>query len=263
MPTKNPKVSAYISQHIFDRFQSFCQEKGMSMSQATAVVFAGYFEIEPEVNHLSGLLADRIKDLELKLSELSSSSSRAPELSKQVISELKTELSGVLLKEIRSSIDETQKTLFARLRSELESSLPKEQEKEPLASLPSEPQPKSIDSEDCGELDEQGNKQLDLAVEQRSSNGSDSKKPSKPKPKKPNSSKKTTDIGSANGKNILTTAQLAERFRCDPSFVSKQKGRYKNELEKFTNWSKGKDPDGFSWESKQGSVLYYQVEPLA
>jgi hypothetical protein len=71
MSTKNPKVSAYIPQHIFDRFQSFCQDKGLSMSQATAVVFAGYFEIEPEVNHLSGLLADRVLDLESKVSNLS------------------------------------------------------------------------------------------------------------------------------------------------------------------------------------------------
>jgi hypothetical protein len=252
MPTKNPKVSAYIPQHIFDRFQSFCQEKGMSMSQATAVVFAGYFEIEPEVNHLSGLLADRIRDLELKLSELSSSTI---ELSKELISELKSELTSVLLKEIQSSTDVLHEVLLDRLKSELKGGLQKESENKLPNGSASEPQLESFDT--------RGSKQLGLEVEQKPLTEPVGEKPSRPRPKRTTSSKKPKDVVSPNGKDILTAAQLAERFKCASSLPSKQKGRYKDESEKFVSWSKGKDPDGFSWNFKEGSTLYYRVEPLA
>jgi hypothetical protein len=222
------------------------------MSQATAVVFAGYFEIEPEVNHSSGLLADRIRDLELKLVELSGSpSSFGSELLKEAVSELRSELSDILLKEVNSSINEIQKALFDRLESRLESSI----QKQPQSSLPSKPQSKNVDA--------RGNKQLGLAVEDKSSEEPIAKKIPKSKPKKLASSKKPRDVASPNGKDILTTAQLSERFKCASSLPSKQKGRYKDEPEKFTNWSKGKDPDGFSWEFKEGSTLYYRIKPLA
>jgi hypothetical protein len=248
--TKNPKVSAYIPQHIFDRFQFFCQEKELSMSQATAVVFAGYFEIEPEVNHLGGLLADRIRDLELKLSELSSLSSIV-ELRKELIGELKSELTSILLKEAQSSTDALQEVLFNRLKSELKSSSQREVEKELPNGLTSEPQLKSFDGK--------GSKQLGLAVEEKLLDKTTDDKPLKPRPKKSTNSKKSKDLDSANGKDILTTAQLAERFECTSSLPSKQKGRYKNELEKFTDWSKGRDPEGFGWKFKEGSALYYRV----
>lgn len=42
------------------------------MSQAVAMIFAEYFEIEPEVNYSGGLLADRVRDLESKVSSLGS-----------------------------------------------------------------------------------------------------------------------------------------------------------------------------------------------
>jgi hypothetical protein len=234
MPTKNPKVSAYIPQHIFDRFQSFCQEKEMSMSQATAVVFAGYFEIEPEVNHLSGLLADRIRDLELKLSELSSSNSNSnSELPKEAVSKLKSELLDILLREIKSNIEELQESLIDKLESELKSKL--------NDSLPN---------------------QLDLGVEV----AVDPKKTArlipenrKIKPKAESKNSKSKEI--ADGANILTAVQLGERFKMAAKSVSNKKSEINKEgdVKQFINWSKTKDPDGYGWEFKEGSSLFYKV----
>jgi len=74
MATNNPKVSAYISPHIFDRFKEFYEERQLSMSQAVAVIFAEYFQLEEQVNHdsklPSGLLTDRLVAIEQKLTSL-------------------------------------------------------------------------------------------------------------------------------------------------------------------------------------------------
>lgn len=245
MSTKNPKVSAYVPQHIFDRFQSFCQEKEMSMSQATAVVFAGYFEIEPEVNHLGGLLADRIKELELKLPELSASDSHSIDFKQEVISEL----TSVLLQEIRSNIDEVQKSLFCRLESELKSSLLEEFKKRlPINSF-SEPQ-----------LDptvEDGHNQLELGVGKSSIVEPAIKNLSNLKSKKPK------NVDSADEKNILTASQLDKQMKSGSAKVSNQKSRYKDTPEKFVKWSKDRHIENIAWEFKEGSSLFYRVEPLA
>lgn len=234
MPTKNPKVSAYIPPHIFDRFQSFYEEKGLSMSQATAVVFAGYFEIEPEVNHSSGLLADRIRDLELKLVELSdlrnSSSGKLPEES---VSKLKSELSGILLKEVESNIQKLQKSLIDRLESELKSKL--------SSSSPN---------------------QLALSVDVIA----DSKKTvksisenKKTKTRVKNKNSKPREI--ADGINSLTAAQLGERLGLATGSITNRRSEAKaaNNTEQFINWSKDRDPEKYGWEYRGESPLFYKV----
>jgi len=75
MATNNPKVSAYISPHIFDRFKTFYESQNISMSQAVAIIFAEYFQIDEQVNHDSSLISspllDRIKAIEEKITSLS------------------------------------------------------------------------------------------------------------------------------------------------------------------------------------------------
>jgi metal-responsive CopG/Arc/MetJ family transcriptional regulator len=61
----------------------------------------------------------------------------------------------------------------------------------------------------------------------------------------------------------LTIIQLAERINSTPEQILKQKGRYFDAPSKFTNWARKKDPDGYGWEFREGSPLYYRVEPLA
>ena len=89
MATNNPKVSAYIPPHIFDRFKNFYEERQLSMSQAVAVIFAEYFQIDEQVNHdsklPSGLLTDRLTTVEQKLTSLENHQSES-------ISELLSEL---------------------------------------------------------------------------------------------------------------------------------------------------------------------------
>ena len=239
------------------------------MSQATAVVFAGYFEIEPEVNHLSGLLADRIGDLELKLSELSYSSSNPIDSQTALVSELKS----VLLKEIESSISELQKALFDKLESELKSSLPKEQ---PLSSSVSELHPKTFDS--------MGNGQLGLLVEVGSLEKSTTEKPQRPAPKKLANSGKPKDVNDGNveaqkaekpkvkdrltqpkevadGKISMTTKQLAEHLKVKENTITKAKSaaKKKNDAGLFINWSRKTGPEGCGWEFRSDSSLFYKV----
>jgi hypothetical protein len=248
MPTTNPKVSAYIPQHIFDRFQSFYKDKNISMSQAVAVIFAEYFEIEPEVNYSGGLLTDRIRDLELKLSELSNSRSSPVEFSKEGISELKSELFDALLKEAKINASEVQKTLFDRLESELKSSLLKELESRLLISSSSE---LSLMPNQLG----LGLTESPILQPVNTSSKHDVKQVVVEKsPKK---------VDYPNGVDILTSAQLGERINSNPQLISKQKGRCKGNPEKFVAWARKKDPQGYGWKYKEESVLFYRVEPLA
>ena len=76
MPTDNPKISAYVPQAVYDRFDEFRQESGLSMSQSAAVIFAKYFGLEDIVKEITGKTTtdnsalDRIKVLESQVSDL-------------------------------------------------------------------------------------------------------------------------------------------------------------------------------------------------
>jgi hypothetical protein len=73
MSTNNPKVSAYIPQHIYDSFKLFCEQRGVSMSQAVAVIFAEYFGLDSSVNQKSSTskpLVERVGLLEQELADL-------------------------------------------------------------------------------------------------------------------------------------------------------------------------------------------------
>jgi hypothetical protein len=89
MPTNNPKVSAYVPQHIFDRFKSFYEERKLSMSQAVTIIFSDYFQVSQTVEHSSRLLDNsekqRLEALEQKVSSIS-------ELHSNLISELQERL---------------------------------------------------------------------------------------------------------------------------------------------------------------------------
>ncbi|UFP93075.1 hypothetical protein [Gloeobacter morelensis] len=76
MATSNPKISAYVPQHIFDRFKLYEKENSLSMSQAVANVLAKYFELplSPAKTVVSSMLPDeilnRISSLEKKVEAL-------------------------------------------------------------------------------------------------------------------------------------------------------------------------------------------------
>ncbi|NJR31590.1 MAG: hypothetical protein HC778_00345 [Chamaesiphon sp. CSU_1_12] len=62
MPTNNPKISAYVSQELFDRFEQFYRQRGLSMSQGVSVVLSEYFELESTAP--GGLLLERLERVE-------------------------------------------------------------------------------------------------------------------------------------------------------------------------------------------------------
>jgi predicted transcriptional regulator len=89
---------------------------------------------------------------------------------------------------------------------------------------------------------------------------------SKPQ-KKPEVGKKSIDSKDVTDRvNILNAKQLEERLGIKRWGVGKMKYNYKNDPDRFREWSKSKDPDGYEWEFRSGSSLYYRVgysEPLA
>lgn len=71
MPTKNPKVSAYVPQKVFDQFKQFYEEHNLSMSHAVTRIFSEYFKIDPKVSNLRiyEAVLNRLTALEQKLSD--------------------------------------------------------------------------------------------------------------------------------------------------------------------------------------------------
>jgi hypothetical protein len=85
MPTDNPKISAYVPQVVYDYFDEFRRESGLSMSQSAAVIFAKFFGLEDIAKEITGetttdnsaldrikLLESQVDDLFKKISELES-----------------------------------------------------------------------------------------------------------------------------------------------------------------------------------------------
>lgn len=76
MPTKNPKISAYVPQVIYDRFLQFKEERDIPFSQAAIEIFAEYFGInlaDNSTKEYTGGLPDRISQLEQLVADLKQS----------------------------------------------------------------------------------------------------------------------------------------------------------------------------------------------
>jgi hypothetical protein len=76
MSTKNPKISAYVPQAVFDCFNQFKEERGLSFSQTVIEILVDYFGIDLSKNSTeqstSGL-SDRVASLEKELVDLKQS----------------------------------------------------------------------------------------------------------------------------------------------------------------------------------------------
>lgn len=71
MGTKNPKISGYVPQEVFDRFQEFQEERGFSMSKAVTAILCDYFDIKETTSSLpSGITLAQFQALEKRLAEL-------------------------------------------------------------------------------------------------------------------------------------------------------------------------------------------------
>lgn len=76
MPTENPKISAYVPQIVYDRFNQYKDERKLSMSQAVVQLVAEYFGINLVDNSTSKFtsgLPEKIEQLEKIVFELKES----------------------------------------------------------------------------------------------------------------------------------------------------------------------------------------------
>jgi hypothetical protein len=87
-------------------------------------------------------------------------------------------------------------------------------------------------------------KQLDMGVEVVTSQG------------KPETSKSKE---MANGIDILSTTQLAKRLGCKNGDITTKKFHTKKTVEVFVKWSRDRDPEGYGWEFRSDSTLFYKV----
>lgn len=132
MTTNNPKISAYVPQAVYDRFELFRQESGLSMSQSAIVIFAEYFGLEDIVKGITGETTtdnsalDRIKVLESQVSDLF-----------KKISELESESVGELFSsvEVEPQVKETSDTPSEDIPSEPLNELPIQKGDTPSLSL--------------------------------------------------------------------------------------------------------------------------------
>lgn len=270
MPTNNPKVSAYVPQNVFDHFQSFCKEKKISMSQAVAVIFAEYFEIEPQMNSSSGLLLGRIKDLEMKVNELMSLKSEAIQtqvnlgkietssLSELVSSlEVKSYEDGVVVYNGQENSSELNNVLLSKPESEMRGSI------QPKLSNNVATAKEDLSELSSSLLNEQKNEQQDLRL--RANDFLEIVKPETKKESELSEVLLTTlpstifDLDSIVSDG-LTVLQLAERFESRATNISSQKSKLRSKPEKFIEWTKKQDPDGCGWEFRDESTLFYRVQ---
>lgn len=223
MPSDNPKVSAYIPPHIFDRFEQYKKEKNVSMSQAVAVIFAEYFQLDLQVNYSSSLLGGeaiitRLESLEKEVQDLKSS-----ELHSSLLSDLQ---------DLRYLVNQIEDRL-----SKVEAN----QSREPYSSLQNEPlelpQDDSVKQLDILEvIENQLEDDRDQVVEEKQQiEGLDAGEPI---------------IGLLSELPIdveLDLHQLAKRLGTTYGTANNKKSRCKDNSEEFLNWIQSKDPDNIRW----------------
>jgi hypothetical protein len=139
MPTNNPKISAYVPQVVYDRFEQFRKESGLSMSQSAIVIFAKYFGLEDIAKGVTGGITtddsalDRIKALESqvddlfkKFSELENKSTGEPSIFvgsepeiEPIVTDINENILGELLIELPAKKVDESDTKISGLQGEL------------------------------------------------------------------------------------------------------------------------------------------------
>ncbi len=198
MPSKRPKISAYVSKVVKDRLTEFSKERQVSESQAVTIILAEYFQIEEELKQdsaqvtVGGVTLARMESLEKQLSNLQF-------LVDQQFQELNGRLRGI--NKVDSQVNK---------------------DAEALMDIVPEPQDKSTSQLNLlGELLEQ----VEL---------------------KPVSGTKLSKLRFGLGKSSVSSAKA------------------ENSTEKFTEWTKSKDPDGIGWKAVDKPTKgYLPVEELS
>lgn len=61
MPTKNPKISAYVPQHLYDLIVKFKAERNLTMSQAAITIFAEYFGVDKQKKEIEAAVIEELR----------------------------------------------------------------------------------------------------------------------------------------------------------------------------------------------------------
>jgi hypothetical protein len=226
MPTDKHRIAAYLPKEVDEKFQVFKKEREVGDSQALILILSEFLGVSQQVTYsIDSPLVKQFEELSSLLSELKIELST--KVGENQISELKSEL----LCELSTKIGEDR---ISELKGELLSE---------LKAGSSSGKSKSNSPKQVG-----GGGEI-LGTQQ--------------KVKKPKDGKKSTEPNDeADGINILTTAQLAQRLGIEKSntiTTAKFTANKKKDLSYFTNWSKERDSEGYSWEFKSDSKLFYKV----
>ncbi len=238
MPTDKHRIAAYLPKEVDEKFQVFKKEREVGDSQALIIILSEFLEVSQKVAHYSdSLLAERIEALNREVEDLKLDVATGLEHSKvDLLGELKSEL---LVKIEQETLDREDKIseLFSRLKGDLKSELLNELESK---------LPKPIST---------GSSTTKSNIVKDSSKSKSRKQPSK----------KSSSEAVPNNLDILTTAQLVKRLKGVErnNTISTKKYNAKDNPEKFVEWSKSLDPDGFAWEFREGSDLFYRIQSLA
>jgi hypothetical protein len=249
MSTDNPKVSGYVPQHIYDHFKVFCEERGISMSQAVTVIFAEYFGLELQVDHkvsTGGLLVERVGLLEQELASLK-------HLIENRLLNVNTSLAQMLDRplvvqpdslpsEVPMSDEAGESSISVNLIPGIE--LPGELRSGLLNKLPS-----SLPTELANELPSE----LPIPEKTQNTEKSVEEVASKVKLYNPLHNLLGEPLGEI--KPVSGRALSKCRFGLNKDAVSGKKKSLI--LEKFIEWSKNVDPDNIPWEPKGNPLIGY------
>jgi hypothetical protein len=237
MPTDKHRIAAYLPKEVNEKFQVFKKERGVGDSQALIIILSEFLEVSHKVAYSDdSLLVERIEALNREVEDLKLDVAAGLERSKvDLLGELKSELL-IKIEQETSGREDKISELFSRLKGDLKSELLNELESK---------LPKTIST---------GSSTTKSNTVKSSSKSKSRKQPSK-----------NSTEAIPNNLDILTTAQLVERLKGVErnNTISTKKYNAKDNPEKFVEWSRPLDPDGYGWEFKKDSVLYYRVEPLA
>ena len=236
MTSKNTRVATYLPEQLSKHLEDFKSERELkSDSKALILILNEFFN----VTHLSeskneSIVAQILERLSLAESKIESIDTLKSELLDSLKSELYNRI-GENLADIKNELLSESRSSLKNLKSELENEL--------LYELKS-----GLKSESKIDLP----KQLDVGVEVEIK----PKRTSKPKIVKEPARKREH----GDGINSLTTTQLAARLKdTKVGDITTKKSKTKTDPQRFVEWSKDRDPDGFSWEYRSDSTLFYQV----
>lgn len=238
MPTDKHRIAAYLPKEVDEKFQVFKKDREVGDSQALVLILSEFLGVSQEVAHFdNSLLEEKMEALSRGLEELKLNVAANFEHPKtDLLSELKSELLAKIDIETLDREDKISE-LFSRLKGDLKSELLNELESK---------LPKPVST---------GSPTTKSSIVKNSSKSKSRKQPSE----------KNSTEAIPNNLDILTTAQLVERLKGVErnNTISTKKYKTKDNPEKFVEWSRPLDPDGFAWEFREGSDLFYKVKPLA